>query len=248
MKMKAFSLFAGLALIVSIAGCGNNNNSTAAGSCQSGQVYSQQYGCLNQGGCPAGQALYNNSCVQTSATGGQCAAGQVHTQYGCLQQAPAGYCQQYGQQYGQYGQQYGQTQVYGIYNNQCVPGTISQTQYGQQCQAGQTYTQFGCLAQGQCPVGQAWYNNTCIQGTNTYNNGGYQQCQAGTVYTQQYGCLPQGNCPMGYALMSNQCIPAGGYSNGGYTGGFGAGFYWGIGVGGGQCPYGYTFYNGMCVR
>ena len=101
------------------------------------------------------------------------------------------------------------------------------------CAAGLVNTQYGCLNQGNCPVGQAQYNNgQCVAAT-------ANQCAAGSTYSSQVGaCLPQGNCPVGQGLYNNQCIIADGYNNnnngwqgfnnGGFTpginGGFNAGF------------------------
>ncbi len=113
------------------------------------------------------------------------------------------------------------------------------------CQGGYVQTQYGCLPQGSCPVGQATYNNTCIPAITTgaypYNQ---QMCQAGYVQTQ-YGCLPQGSCPVGQATYNNTCIPAvaGGLNPYGnqYLGGQ-YGQYPNGGLGYGSNPYG-SVYN-----
>jgi hypothetical protein len=77
------------------------------------------------------------------------------------------------------------------------------------CPVGLLNTQYGCLSQGNCPVGQAQYNNgQCVAATSN-------QCASGTVYSSQVGtCIPQGNCPVGQGLYNNQCIIADGYNNG----------------------------------
>jgi hypothetical protein len=110
------------------------------------------------------------------------------------------------------------------------------------CAAGLVNTQYGCLSQGNCPVGQAQYNNgQCVAAT-------ANQCAAGSTYSSQVStCLPQGNCPVGQGLYNGQCIIADGYNsnngwnnnggwnnsnwnNGGFTpginGGFNASFYY----------------------
>ena len=59
-----------------------------------------QFGCLYQGSCPMGYAVYNNSCVPSVNNGGYnnggynnggynngCPAGSFNTVYGCLPQA-----------------------------------------------------------------------------------------------------------------------------------------------------------------
>lgn len=259
MKFKLFSLFAGAALLVSIAGCGNNNTATNNGQCPAGQ-FPTQHGCLAQGSCPAGQAQYQNSCVQTSYNqqGTQCPAGQVYTQqYSCQPVAPANYCPQNGQQYA-------------WVNNQCVQAAVNNgqqygQQYGQQCPANQVHTtQYGCQAlapANYCPQnGQqyAWVNNQCVPATTTqYNQYGQygqqygNQCGAGAVYTQ-YGCLPQQGCQPNSGFMNGQCYPAyqnyNNYGGGTWGGSWGGGVYIGVGTTGGACPYGTWYYNGMCVR
>ena len=97
------------------------------------------------------------------------------------------------------------------------------------CASGLVNTQYGCLSQGNCPVGQAQYNNgQCVAAT-------ANQCGAGSNYSSQVGsCLPQANCPVGQGLYNGQCIIAegyntninnGGFNNGGFNnGGFNAGF------------------------
>ena len=76
------------------------------------------------------------------------------------------------------------------------------------CASGLVNTQYGCLSQGNCPVGQAQYNNgQCVAAT-------ANQCGAGSNYSSQVGsCLPQANCPVGQGLYNGQCIIADGYNN-----------------------------------
>jgi|GEM_PF-2561826 len=140
---------------------------------------------------------------------------------------------------------------------------VASNGFGAQCSNGQIYTQYGCLSQGSCPAGQAWYaqGNTCVAAlqngfNNGFNNGfggfGMGNCMAGQVFTSM-GCLPQGPCQygMGYLQMSNQCIP-------GQMNGFGNGFGcpWGTGFSyttysclpQGGCPFGMYRYGLYCVN
>lgn len=96
-----------------------------------------------------------------------CPAGQIQTQYGCLFKAEGKQCPQDGK-------------TYVIYQNQCVevkadaagvPGTQFQgapiqsnvsPYQGASCPAGQVYTQYGCLPQGQCPANYGMMNGMCI--------------------------------------------------------------------------------------
>lgn len=104
-----------------LAGCGSGNNANNAtppavvpGGCAAGSIYSTQYGCLNQGTCSAGMALYQGTCISlgnSALTSCQPVTGQpplysAGQQYGCL---PQGNCP------------VGQASY--IYNNsvQCVP-------------------------------------------------------------------------------------------------------------------------------
>ncbi len=99
------------------------------------------------------------------------------------------------------------------------------------CSSGLVNTQYGCLQQGHCPVGQAQYNNgQCVLATSN-------QCSQGMVYSSQVGtCLHQGHCQIGQALYNNQCIQADSYNsgynngyNGGYNSGYNSGYYPGYG-------------------
>ncbi len=196
--MKSITTLAVLAAsLLVLSACGNGNQAPATGA--------QLYGAGN----------------------GQCAMGQLATQYGCL---PQGNCQ------------YGMAQ----YNNTCVPAMQNgfnngfnnpytnpynqNNPYGQQCAVGQLPTQYGCLPQGNCQYGMAQYNNTCIPAINNganngYNNGynsgfnynyqfnwglntginsGTNNCQQGYLSTN-YGCQPQANCGQGRVLFQNMC-------------------------------------------
>ncbi|MBS1962784.1 MAG: hypothetical protein JST04_11240 [Bdellovibrionales bacterium] len=81
------------------------------------------------------------------------------------------------------------------------------------CAAGQVYsTQYGCLAQGNCPYGQGMTSQgQCVSTNGTAITSCQQTNQGPMVYTQ-YGCLPQGNCPAGQgAYVTNgvqSCIQA----------------------------------------
>lgn len=83
------------------------------------------------------------------------------------------------------------------------------------CAAGLVNTQYGCLTQGNCPVGQAQYNNgQCVAAT-------ANQCAVGSTYSSQVGtCLPQGNCPAGQGQYNGQCVITDGYNNGFNNGGW----------------------------
>lgn len=151
---------------------------------------------------------------------------------------------------------------YAVGNSCVASGSGYSNAYGTSCPGGQFSTQYGCLSQGNCPAGQAYYpqGNTCVTAlqngyTNGYNNGytnGYGSCMAGQVFTSM-GCLPQGPCQygMGYLQMYNQCIP-------GQMGGFGNGFGCPMGSGfsyttysclpQGGCPMGMYRYGLYCVN
>ncbi len=126
-------------------------------------------------------------------------------------------------------------------------GSASVSPYGV-CQAGYIQTQYGCLPQSSCPVGQAMYNNTCIPGTVGGQYPGGQMCQAGYLQTQ-YGCLPQGSCQAGQAMYNNTCIPGtvgGQYPGGQYPGQYGNQYLGGQYPNGypyGSYPYGSTYYQ-----
>ncbi len=83
-----------------------------------------------------------------------------------------------------------------------------------ECQQGYAATPYGCMAQGDCPVGQYQYNNNmCLVVYPEMTYGGIQ-CNAGYVLTQ-YGCLAQGSCPAGQAQYNNVCV-SNGYPYGSY--------------------------------
>ena len=123
-KKMMFTMCFVLGSFFVLSGCGTNNNPNnlasstvpilgTSGSCAVGSVYTS-YGCLPQGSCQAGYALYNGTCVAgttgvtgvTGTTGnyqGSCQVGYVQTAYGCLPQNPA--CTSafaYGYAYGYY--------------------------------------------------------------------------------------------------------------------------------------------------
>lgn len=119
--------------------------------------------------------------------------------------------------------------------------------YGQCTTAGQVYiSQAGtCVAQGSCPVGYGFYNNTCVVGTSNY--GGNSSCGVGSVYSSQYGCLAQGSCPAGMGSINNTCVqgtstnmPYQGYGQpGGMIGQSGM-------IGGGFNPYNNAYAQNQC--
>lgn len=67
---------------------GNSNNTTTAvtpTACQSGAVYDSRYGCLPQGSCTAGLAMYQNQCIMVQVNninGTNCQNYQYGTQLG----------------------------------------------------------------------------------------------------------------------------------------------------------------------
>jgi hypothetical protein len=154
-----------VALAGLVAACGNGNQPTAA----------------VQGQCGYGQTWNGSMCVQAGHMnyGGQygqgCQGGQVPTQFGCVQQAPQGYCTNTPG--------YNPSIQYGWYNNQCVPATQSYPNSGYY-NGGQNYcgtqngmpmvmTQYNCLPQGSCPMGYGQLApGQCIPALNTgYNTG-----------------------------------------------------------------------------
>lgn len=81
MKHAIFGAFLAFS-IIAFSGCGKGgqsrpaDSSAAPGYGNSGTV-NTQYGCLPQGNCPAGQALYGNQCIY--ATGGSNPCGNPFT-------------------------------------------------------------------------------------------------------------------------------------------------------------------------
>jgi hypothetical protein len=85
------------------------------------------------------------------------------------------------------------------------------------CQAGYTYTQYGCLPQGSCAVCQATYNGTCINGVQTGATG---IGGIGTGYPTGYPYGTGTGYPTGYPYGYPN-----GYTNGGaYSYGYGYGY------------------------
>ncbi len=121
------------------------------------------------------------------------------------------------------------------------------------CVAGQVaHVSYGCIPQGNCPIGQGFHQNTCTPlNTAVFPNSGanYQYgantCIAGQVYTY-YGCAPVGQCGPNQGFYNNQCVPVvsvggngvpqGFYQHNGYAGYQGQG---GMNYGGSSYPYGY---------
>lgn len=149
--------------------------------------------------CPSGQTMYNGVCTATNgAYGGNCQAGQLYTQYGCLQTNVNG-CMQTS------------NMAWSPQMNSCVPGTQSGYQTGYQngygsCTAGQVNTQYGCLPQGGCRVNYGYLaaSNMCIPAT-TQTGYGNNNCQPGYVFTQSYGCMIQGSCQGGMGMTPYGC-------------------------------------------
>ncbi|MEY4615760.1 MAG: hypothetical protein RJB66_720 [Pseudomonadota bacterium] len=76
-----------------------------AGACSAGQIYTY-YGCLPTAGCPANQAMYNNSCIPAMTTGGY---GNTNTSYNGYYSYPGYYGNGYygNGGYGNYNSPYG---------------------------------------------------------------------------------------------------------------------------------------------
>jgi hypothetical protein len=197
-------------------------NQTAAGQCPVGQIYQNQYGCvLQQQVCPAGQALYNGSCVpyQPCAAGmvsspsgcvamnntslpstSVCAAGMVQTPMGCLPQAgcPGGQA---------------------MFNNSvCVNAFNTAANItNPTCTAGNVSTaRFGCQPQSDCKLGFAKFKEECVLTNDPAT------CTNGSILTDK-GCLSQGVCNPGQVSYEGKCYrldyPAG------FSAGVGLGFH-----------------------
>ena len=156
-----FSLLISMGAALSGCGGGSNNSAPAItpGACAAGSVYSTQYGCMVQAGCPAGYAQYNGNCTSvgnTAMSNCQTQPGQapsVYTaQYGCL---PQGNCP------------YGQGSYSGNGVLQCVPGQIGSTGMSGStgCAYDQVMTAKGCLPQYTCPAGTGFLQGRCIPGS-----------------------------------------------------------------------------------
>lgn len=140
--------------------------------------------------CGKDSSSNNSSGAVAAQPYGNCAVGQVYTQYGCL---PQGTCP-VGQ---------------GLYGSTCVPAITSNTGLSCQgaCPVGQVYTQYGCQIQNtSCGACGALVNGTCVQGlqsgyTNGYFNGGY--AYGGNMnYYYPYN---------GYGYGYNRCVNKGWY-------------------------------------
>ena len=125
-------------------------------------------------------------------------------------------------------------------SNQCV--SVNGAGMGS-CTMGFTYTTYGCLPQGSCPIGYGDNNGQCIAASNNgYGNGygGYNNGGNNNGYNNGYA---NGGYNNGY----NNGYGNGGYNNG-YNNGYGNGGYNnGYGNGNG-CPNGQRYWNGTCVR
>jgi hypothetical protein len=212
-----------IAVAVTLSSCGKTDPTAAttvvtqpSTSCGGGNVYSPSYGCIPQGSCGSGYGMYNNQCVPLTGavtnpgypnsgypTYGNCSAGQVYTQMGCLTQGncPSGF---------------------GSYNGMCIYGMVGFTwgytyNYGYgtnpTCGSGYVFSwPYGCLPQAGCGSGSAWYQYQCVPVSGYSNNYSCSSsCGSGLVRTQ-YGCLPQSGCPscMGYlsGFAGGYCMPS----------------------------------------
>jgi hypothetical protein len=193
--MKALTTLAVLgASLFFLSGCGNTNSNPAPGqypqygynnTCQAGSV-NTQYGCLPQGNCQFGFAMYNNSCIpavqQQFNQNVQCPSGQFNTQFGCRTQ---GNCQ-YG---------------YASYNNSCIP--VVNNNINNNCISNtnnNTYSNTGNYGGFNYGINYNYgYGTNCNTGIQNTNS-----CQPG-YYSTNYGCLPQANCGQGMVLYQNTC-------------------------------------------
>jgi len=143
-------------------------------------------GCANGGGSSSTPAVALSVCNTV---------GYVNTAYGCLPQAT---CQA----------------GYGLYNNQCVPGTLATTT-------------------GVCSAGYVMYNNQCVA-QSTLNSSltssltstttamalaCQSSCPSGYTATT-YGCLPQYYCSSCYGYTQGYCFPGAYATSGTYYLGF----------------------------
>lgn len=212
MKTKLSLLFMSICGVLSLAGCKGSDSApppVAAGACVAPNVMTGS-GCLPQGSCPVGFGTLNNQCIPGNGGVGvgfnSCPAGQAPTSIGCGTPNVNG-CQA------------GMAWV----NNQCLPvinggiGQIGQP-VGQACQAGQVYTQFGCMPQGNCPGGQGFYNNQCVPAIQPPIGGGLPgggmqgYPYGGGSYGLPYGGYGNYAAPYG---MPTYGMPYGGSSFGG---------------------------------
>lgn len=169
--LKPFKIFGALSIaFYGLAGCGGGSSPTGAaatvpGGCVAGQVYSTQYGCVSQAGCPAGMGMIpgQNQCVSVQNTvmsncqvGANGAPAVYTAQYGCL---PQGNCP------------YGQGSVVINNVNQCVPaqsGAMNMAATGCPVISSnppiyQVMTSKGCLPQVGCPEGTGYLGGRCVE-------------------------------------------------------------------------------------
>lgn len=152
---------------------------------------------------------------------GNCSAGQVYTQQGCLNQ---GICQAgYGQS-----SNMGCLPAIAVNNSTCATQGLATNPNG------------GCITQQQCYATYGYNSSYCT--INSTNGTGYT-CPAGQVLTQM-GCLNQYNCPANYGYYTTYggyslCYPAvaaGTIINNGWNTGYNNG--WGTGyTNPGNCTY-----------
>lgn len=144
--LKAAFCVLTLQVFLGLAGCAKSDSSNSAPAttqCQAGFAYSSQYGCLAQGSCQTGYAMFNNQCTYLGTTA---------TQTG----VPGG---------GYYGQ--GQQCAAGTvwYGNACVAtnsSTFNTCQGG--CPVGQVMTSYGCYPQNGCSPCYGNYGRYCMGG------------------------------------------------------------------------------------
>jgi hypothetical protein len=160
-----FYTLTGLLLLNFLSACGDkskSNRNSSLGVCGSGLV-NTQYGCLQQGMCPAGQAqINNNQCV--AATQNQCSSGYVYSANygGCLPQGncPAGQA---------------------VYGNQCVQ-VSNNSGYNNGYNNNSGYNNGFNNNQGY-NYNQGYGNQGYNQG---YGNQGYNQGYGNQGYNNQY--------------------------------------------------------------
>lgn len=76
------------AAVFLLTACGKDDEKTvataASTTCQAGYGYNASYGCLPQSYCPAGQGLYQNTCVAATPTNGNCPSGYAWNGSSCM--------------------------------------------------------------------------------------------------------------------------------------------------------------------
>lgn len=144
--LKAAFCVLTLQVFLGLAGCAKGDSSSSSApaattQCQAGYAYSSQYGCLAQGACQTGYAMFNNQCTYLGSTsttttpgggyyGNMCSAGLVWNGNSC------------------------------VASNSATFGTCQGS-----CQPGQVQTQYGCYPQNACSPCYGNYGKYCMGGS-----------------------------------------------------------------------------------